>query len=66
VPIPLGGNYFYGNKFDHATFVFGGGPVHFGTNNSVKDSTLIIEKGADESALRPEVLRFFQNVQHNK
>jgi len=63
VPIPLDTNYFYGNKFDHATFVFRGGAVHFGTNNSVKDSTLIIEKGADQSALDPSVVRLFQKVE---
>jgi 20S proteasome alpha/beta subunit len=62
-PIPLDTNYFYGNKFDHATFVFRGGVVHFGTNNSVKDSTLVIEKGADESALAPSIVRQFQRVE---
>jgi hypothetical protein len=62
VPIPLDTNYFYGNKFDHATFVFRGGVVHFGTNNSIKDSTLVIEKGADESALAPSIVRQFQRV----
>ncbi len=60
VPISLGGNYFYGNKFERATFVYRGGSVHFGINNSVSESTLLVEKGVDESALTPEVLRFFR------
>ena len=62
VPIPLDTNYFYGNKFDHATFIYSGGPVHFGTNNNVADSTIIIEKGADKSALGSQVLRLFKNI----
>jgi hypothetical protein len=63
VPIPLDTNYFYGNKFDHATFLYRGGAVHFGNNNSVAETTLIIEKGTDESGLSPEILRLFKNVE---
>jgi hypothetical protein len=62
VAIPLGTNYFYGNTFDHATFIYRGGAVHFGNNNRVTETTLIIEKGTDESALSPEVLRLFKKV----
>jgi hypothetical protein len=63
VPIPLGGNYFYGNKFGHATLIYRGGSVHFGTNNGMTDSTLMIEKGADETALTTSVIRLFQKVE---
>jgi hypothetical protein len=63
VPIPLGGNYFYGNKLKHVTLVYRGGAVHFGLNNAVTDSTLIIEKGADEKALDPSVLRLFTKLE---
>jgi hypothetical protein len=37
-PLTTRRNYFYGNKFDHAMFVYRGGQVHCGTNNSVVDS----------------------------
>jgi hypothetical protein len=52
-PLTTRRNYFYGNKFNHATFVCRGGQVHCGTNNSVVDSKITIEMGADESALSP-------------
>ena len=52
-PLTTRRNYFYGNKFDHAMFVYRGGQVHCATNNSVVDSKITIEMGADESALSP-------------
>lgn len=52
-PLTTRRNYFYGNKFNRATFVCRGGQVHCGTNNSVVDSKITIEMGADESALSP-------------
>jgi hypothetical protein len=52
-PLTTRRNYFYGNKFNHATFVCRGGQVHCGTNNSVVDCKITIEMGADESALSP-------------
>jgi hypothetical protein len=56
-PIPLGGNYFYGNTIVNATFIYHGGRISF-DNNHVHDSRLLIDAGVDETELQP-ILQLF-------
>jgi hypothetical protein len=60
-PIPLGDNLFFGNVFDHATFIYSGGRIMFG-NNVVRQGKLLIKKGVDESPLA-EILSLFATVE---
>jgi hypothetical protein len=62
-PIPIGDNYFYGNVFDQATFIYSGGNISFGGNNTVRHSKLILAAGIDDSSIAP-VRRYFETIEH--
>jgi hypothetical protein len=61
-PVPLGDNYFYGNTFTNAKFVYKDGEIFFGENNKLSDCTLIILDGVSEVALPVDFKSKFTRV----
>jgi len=64
-PIPLDDNYFYGCEFDKAKFKYSGGPVSFGENNTINESTLLLSPNLSESKLPTGLLNKFKSIKHS-